>query len=541
MDPVPHDAEQLQRAFDDAPIAIALSTLDGSWLRTNRAFAALAGRTCEDLVAPSASERLECHLDDLRAGTSPQHSAEYECVRRDGSDGWLDLHIRRSGEVLIWQVVDITERMRAEQALAQRALHDPLTELPNRALFSDRLAIALARIERSGTSLALMSIDLDGFAAVNERYGHAAADRLLVAAARRIRSELRPCDSVVRMRADEFAAVCEETSEQRAWLVAERLLAALAQPFEIDGEQLQIGASIGIALGRDHRTTIYSLIRDAQSAMERAKEDGRGRAVLFERSANRRPTARLELVDEMQRALKHSEFELVFQPAVRLRDGRITGVEALLRWNHPTLGQLAPSQFIAFAEDSGLIVPIGEWVVWQSCRQARAWQRRGHDLAVALNVSPRQLADSRLEHVLKDALTETGADPSRICLEITETAAIDIGRPKLASLRALGTQIALDDFGAGFSSLHQIRALPRLDTLKIDRLFTDDVGRHPADTAVVSAIVKMASALEMETVAEGVETADQARLVTELGCNRAQGFHFARPLTTAGIERLLAA
>jgi diguanylate cyclase (GGDEF)-like protein/PAS domain S-box-containing protein len=541
MDPVPHDANQLQRAFEDAPIATALSTLAGSWLRTNRAFAAIAGRTAEDLVAPSARERLEGHLADLATGMTQAHSAEYETERRDGSCGWVELRIHRSGDVLIWQALDVTERVRAEQQLAHRALHDPLTELPNRALLTDRLAIALARIERSGTSLALMSIDLDGFAAVNERYGHAAADGLLVAAARRIRNELRPSDSVARMRGDEFAAMCEDTSEQRAGLVAERLVAALAQPFDIDGEKLHISASIGIAIGRDHRTTIHSIMRDAQSAMERAKEDGRGRAVVYEHSTHRRPPARIELVGEMQRALKQSEFELVFQPTVRLRDGRMTGVEALLRWNHPSLGQLAPAQFIAFAEDSGLIVPIGEWVVWQSCRQARAWQRGGHDLAVALNVSPRQLADSRLEHVLKDALAETGADPARICLEITETAAIDIGRRKLASLRSLGTQIALDDFGAGLSSLNQIRALPPLDTLKIDRLFTDDVGRHPADTAVVSAIVKMADAMQMETVAEGVETADQARLVTEIGCNRAQGFHFARPLTTAGIDRLLAA
>jgi EAL domain-containing protein (putative c-di-GMP-specific phosphodiesterase class I) len=252
----------------------------------------------------------------------------------------------------------------------------------------------------------------------------------------------------------------------------------------------------------------------------------------------RRTNSRLEL--DLRRAIEREELTLFYQPDVALDTGRIAGVEALLRWRHPRQGMLGPLEFIPLAEESGLILSLGEWVIHEACGQAKAWQDAGHGLSVAINISPKQLADEHLPEVLGAALLSTGADPRLLCLEITESAPVDASTPMLAALRDLGVRLALDDFGAGFSSLNRIRSLPRVDTLKIDQTFTEALGHHPADAAIVGAIVSMARAMEMETVAEGVETERQAQLIRELGCDRAQGFHFCRPRAATHIDALLA-
>jgi EAL domain-containing protein (putative c-di-GMP-specific phosphodiesterase class I) len=273
--------------------------------------------------------------------------------------------------------------------------------------------------------------------------------------------------------------------------------------------------------------------------MYRAKGDGRAQFAFFDDTMHTHANARLELENDLRRALEQDEFELVYQPDVALANGQVIGVEALIRWHHPRRGLLLPGEFIGVAEESGLIVPIGAWAVWEACRQARIWQDAGLALAVAVNVSPRQITDPVLFGAVAAALEATGAEPSLLTLEITETAAAHSLADEIDVLRTLGVRIALDDFGSGFSSLQQLRSLPSVDTLKIDRLFTEHLGRRPADDAIITAIVSIASAMQMETVLEGIETETQARLARELGCDRGQGYHFGRPAAAAVLTELL--
>jgi diguanylate cyclase (GGDEF)-like protein len=440
---------------------------------------------------------------------------------------------------LISQMQDITARRAAERELAERALHDPLTGLPNRLLFTDRVQVALARSDRTGATVAVFFIDLDRFKLVNDSLGHAAGDRLLVEVAERLRGELRPSDTIARFGGDEFTVLCEQCTEPRATLVAERILASLARPFMIDGHELFANASIGIAFGHGSDAAAPVLLRNADAAMYRAKECGRSQFAVYDGGMHRLATVRLELENDLRHAIERGELRLEYQPDVSLGNRRIVGVEALLRWQHPRHGLLEPRQFVSIAEESGMIVPIGEWVIREACRQARELEDAGHPLVVAVNLSPRQLADPRLPAVLDAAIDETGVDPRLLCLEITESAAVEAQGLALASLRELGVRLALDDFGAGFSSLSQIRALPRVDTLKVDRVFTESLGERPEDDAIVAAIVGMADALEMDTVAEGIETEMQARAVAALGCRRGQGYHFARPLSSVALRRLV--
>jgi diguanylate cyclase (GGDEF)-like protein/PAS domain S-box-containing protein len=544
--------ERFRSAFDNASIGMALVGLDGRWLRVNQALAGITGYSSDELVGMSFRELTPPEdvgvdlsaLAALAAGTRSAYHAEKRYIRADGEGVWVALSVSvvrdRDGEPmhLISQMQDITARRAAEHELAERALHDPLTKLPNRLLFGDRVEVALARIQRSGSSLAVFFIDLDRFKLINDSLGHAVGDRMLVEVSARLRSVVRPSDTVARFGGDEFAVLCENTDEQAATLVAERILSRLGEPMVIDGRELFMNASIGIAVSRDHRVKAEGMLRDSDAAMYRAKEQGRSRFALFDGGMRLRATERLELEGDLRHALERDELFLVYQPDVELATGGLHGVEALVRWRHPRRGLMAPIQFIPVAEESGLIVPLGEWVIAAACRQARVWEDAGLALSMSINISPRQLSDPQLAEVLDTALAVTGADPSRLCLEITESAAVDTGVPALAALRASGVRLALDDFGAGFSSLHQIHRLPPVDALKIDRSFVEELGRRPADVAIVAAIVGMARALQMVTVAEGIQDAEQVRVLRELGCDRGQGYYFSRPVDPAAITEM---
>ena len=544
---------QFRSAFEDAAIGMALVGLDGCWLRVNEALAQLTGYSTSKLVGMSfrdltPEEDLQHDLqglDDLVSGRTNAYHAEKRYRRADGEIVWVALSVSMVRDAhgtpvnMISQMQDITDRKAAERELVDRALHDPLTGLPNRLLFLDRVQVAISRIERTGAPVAVFFIDLDRFKLVNDSLGHAVGDRLLVEVAARLREALRPEDTVSRFGGDEFTVLAENVDERAATGVAERIGQGLAEPFQVDGHELFASASLGVSICREHQTKAEDMLRDSDAAMYRAKEKGQSHCVIFDRGMRSRATERLELETDLRRAIARDQLFLEYQPLVELHGGGIFGVEALVRWRHPRRGQLAPGEFIGVAEESELIVPLGEWVMREACAQLRAWTDAGYELSISINLSPRQLSDVALTDRVCEALEQTGVDPERVCLEITETAAVEVGVGRLEQLKALGVSLALDDFGTGFSSLNQIRRLPPVDTIKIDRSFIEELGRGATDTAIVGAILGMAAAMELAVIAEGIEHPEQVRTLIALGCERGQGFLFARPVSPDRIERLL--
>ena len=429
------------------------------------------------------------------------------------------------------------ERGRSDEAIRHNALHDPLTGLPNRVLFLDRLALALARARRNGTATAVLFVDLDGFKTVNDSLGHAAGDELLRRVAPRVAGALRVSDTVARFGGDELIVLCEDVEgEADAIAVGERILAAFQEgPFAVFDDEVFVTASVGLALATPEATP-GSLVRDADTAMYRAKEQGSGRLEVFDDRLRGRVLDRLRLESALRRAVERRELTLAYQPIVALGDSTVTHVEALLRWQHAELGHVSPGDFIPIAEETGLIVPLGRWVLEQACRDAAEWQARGEAAAVSVNISPRQLAQPDFADMVRGVLEATGLPPEGLGLEITETVLMEQGdRPLavLAAVRELGVSVILDDFGTGYSSLGYLQRLP-IDTVKLDRSFIADLGDEgQGSAAIVQAVVTMAHALELSVVGEGVETNAQAERLRRLGCAMAQGFWFARPVPMA--------
>jgi diguanylate cyclase (GGDEF)-like protein len=425
---------------------------------------------------------------------------------------------------------DISDRKEAELELSHAALHDALTGLPNRALFHDRLGLALRRTERRSGSVAVLFCDLDRFKVVNDSLGHDAGDRLLVDVAKRIGAALRPADTVARFGGDEFTMLCEDVAgEIEAATIAQRIVDVFRDPFLLEDGEVFLATSLGIAIARGADDRAEDLIRDADAAMYRAKERGKGRYEIFDEAMRADAVARLETESALRRALERGELRLHYQPEVELATGTITGYEALVRWQHPTRGLLGPSAFIPLAEETGLIVGIGEWILREACTEAQRWTE---PLTLAVNLSARQLAQHDLVAMVRAAMAETGTDPSRLCLEITESAVMESGTATTAQLRALkslGVQLAIDDFGTGFSSLAHLRRFP-VDVLKIDGTFVAGLGQEPQDASIAAAVISLAHALGLKTVAEGIETDEQLAILKELGCNLGQGYLFARPL-----------
>ena len=425
------------------------------------------------------------------------------------------------------------------QALHQ-AVHDALTGLPNRTLFADRIQHALDAAPRRGTQVAVLFCDLDDFKVVNDSLGHQQGDGLLVEVASRLRSGLRAGDTVARFGGDEFGILLEEVGDVTdAVRVAELVVELLASPFRVGVREHVIGCSIGIALSGPGSDTPEALVRDADAAMYRAKTRGRGGHEVFDEAMRTRALARLRTEAELRRAIAGGELRVHYQPIVTLPDGLLLGAEALVRWQHPERGMLPPADFIAIAEQSGLVVPIGRWVLEEACREAAGWADPG--LTVSVNLSPRQVGDGLIEAVA-DAITRSRLEPGRLALEITEGTLLedsDAARGTLKALKALGVQLVLDDFGTGYSSLGYLKRLP-LDGLKIDRSFVDGLGTDADDSAIVSAVAGMAASLGLTLIAEGVETDAQLAELRRLACERAQGFLFGRPMGPRGFARLVA-
>ena len=420
-------------------------------------------------------------------------------------------------------------RLRGEERMRYDALHDPLTGLANRALCRERLIHALARASRDEGAACVLFIDLDDFKAVNDLYGHAAGDALLIALARRLVATVRPADTVARLGGDEFVVVCEDIDEGTAIALGGRLTEAIHEPLDVDGIEHRLSASIGIALGAAGRRDPDQLLNDADAAAYRAKAEGRGRVEVFDRRLRRHARERLRTAAALERALSLGQLRLAFQPIVSLSDGAVVAHEALLRWDSPGGVMSAPADFIPVAEESALIVEIGAWTLMQACHESAAAYGPGEDgPAIAVNLSGRQLAQPDLPALVVDCLRSSGLPGSRLRLELKESVlqgAPTVARRNLAELRELGVGLALDDFGTGYSSLRDLR----VQAVKIDRSFVGALGNSDEDTAIVSAIISLARALGIDAIAEGVEDESQAALLRELGCPLAQGYLFGAP------------
>jgi diguanylate cyclase (GGDEF)-like protein/PAS domain S-box-containing protein len=442
---------------------------------------------------------------------------------------------------------DISERKQFEEQLSHQAFHDAVTGLANRALFRDRVTHALERRSRDDTPVSVLFMDLDDFKTINDSLGHAAGDQLLRELGERLVGRLRTADTAARLGGDEFAVLLEDGGDEglTAADIAQRILEMLEEPFQLDGTEVFARASIGISVAEpDAVVDAEELLRNADVAMYMAKENGKARYQLFEPAMHDTAIKRLELKAALQRALEHGEFELHYQPVIELETGAMSGVEALIRWNHPDKGMVAPLEFIPLAEETGLIVPIGRWVLTEACRYAAELQTRfpsGSPLHMAVNLSARQVARPELVDDVREILDETGLDPATLVLEITETVMIqdmDLAIARLAELKTLGVQLAIDDFGTGYSSLNYVRRLP-VDILKVDKSFIDGVTESGESSALTAAVIELATILNLKPVAEGIERADQLDRLLDLHCALGQGYYFAEPLPGADLEALL--
>jgi diguanylate cyclase (GGDEF)-like protein len=474
---------------------------------------------------------------------------------RRGPFGALGFHSKaprvfKQGDVDFVQALanvlgDVVERQLTDDDIRHRALHDPLTGLPNRLLFLDRLGQATERQRRRRDILtAVLVLDLDRFKLVNESLGHRAGDELLAAAAPRLKQAVRSADTVAHFSGDEFGILLEDiTGEQDAIEMAERIAGGFARPFVLDGNEHFVTTSIGIALAEGGERG-EDLLRDADAAMHRAKERGRARYELFDEALRGRALSRLRVENDLRRALERDELTLHYQPLVSLRDRQMVSVEALVRWDHPERGRISPADFIPVAEENGLIEPIGRWVLEHACRQAAEWYRARPDaapLTMGVNLSAAQVANPALAETVATALRVSGLDPSCLALELTESMLVADNAQlseTLKALKALGLRLVLDDFGTGYSSLSYLTRLP-LDSLKVDRSFVDGLGTEPRDTAVTEAIIAMSRALSLRVVGEGAETELQVAELARLGCDLVQGFYFSRPVEAEEITRML--
>ncbi len=422
---------------------------------------------------------------------------------------------------------------KANDKLLQAALHDPLTQLPNRMLLQDRIEQSIEKARRRGHGLAVMFCDLDGFKAVNDAYGHQLGDRLLVRMSERVSSLLRPQDTFARLGGDEFVIVLAVDEPDDAVVVAERIIAAVAEPFLIDAAELQVSASLGIALYPDDGATERELMAHADAAMYHTKDGGRNGYTFFTPSMQVSANRQLRLLQDLRRASDRGELRLHYQPKFVAAGTPAVGAEALLRWQHPELGMLAPDVFIPIAERSGLILPIGDWVLDQACAQLRSWHDAGHpEWTMAVNLSALQFSSPSLVDNVRDVLARHAIAPERLTLEITETTAMKDVEASLAilnDLTAMGVQISIDDFGTGYSSLLYLKRMPATE-LKIDRAFVRDLEKNAEDAAIVSSIVALGRSLQLQVVAEGVETREQQEYLSGLGCDQLQGYHLGRPM-----------
>jgi diguanylate cyclase (GGDEF)-like protein len=552
-----HAVEELSeqyRRFDAAlnNMSQGLCMLDSS-LRVivcNRRYIEMYGLS-PDIVKPGVSMREimehSCDLGIHPNTTAAKLYADYVERLREGehtlhrhlSDGRIiklnHKRMEHGGWVVTYE--DVTERHKAQARVAHMARHDSLTDLPNRTLFREKMGEGLNQVAIAGGAMAVLCFDLDNFKTVNDRLGHAAGDRLLRWVAARLKENVGEHDTVARLGGDEFAVLQRGPQPQSAERLARRLVEIIGHPPPLESQSIHVGVSVGIAIAPDHGLDADELMKCADLALYQAKAKGRGAYQLFEPEMEEEARSRHALEYDLRGALEANEFHLVFQPQVRLDTTELTGFEALLRWKHPSRGFVSPAEFIPIAEENGLIVPIGEWVLRTACATAASWP----DVTVAVNLSPVQFRSRGLVTMVTSALAEAGLPPRRLELEVTETALLDDSEATieiLHQLRALGVRVSLDDFGVGYSSLSYLRKFP-FDRIKIDRSFVGTLGESPESVAIVRTIASLGSVLGVETTAEGVETIEQLDFVRECGCTAVQGYYFGRPCPAAEVGRTI--
>ena len=523
----------------------------------NAAFERITGYRREEVIGRNCrllqgSDRDQPELDKIRRAIAEQRDGQalLRNYRKDGSLFWNMLYVTpvrdpRSGAVTHFVGVqhDITELKRYQDELEHQANHDALTGLANRNLLKDRLHQQLALAHRYKRTFSVAFIDLDNFKLINDSLGHDVGDRLLRIAGERLAACVRDGDTVARPGGDEFVLlVAERSNEGGAYRVVQRVMAALAPPFQIDHREFNVTCSVGIASFPRDGQDAETLLRNADTAMYRAKESGRNTFQLYSSEMNVNVGERLSVETDLWRALERDELRLYYRPKVELKTGRIIGTEALLRWQHPVRGMILPGKFIPVAEESSLIVQIGRWVIETACAQNVAWQNAGlPHVPVAVNISARQLHNKDLVPSVRSALAASGLEPKYLEIELTESAAmlsVDRAMSTLSELRAMGVQVSLDDFGTGYSSLSHLKRFP-VTRLKIDQTFVRDLATDVDDAAIVRAIIVVAQELSLDVTAEGVETAQQVAFLTAHNCSEAQGFYFARPSPAKDVLALL--
>ncbi|MGH2752167.1 MAG: putative bifunctional diguanylate cyclase/phosphodiesterase [Actinomycetota bacterium] len=531
----------------------------GRWWYVSPQIEQLLGYTPEEWLANPALWWKQIHPDDrdqvladeeaMTVSTNSHTEAvQYRMLTREGRVIWVndDAAVIRDedGSPLYWSGVlsDITDRKVLEDQLKHQAFHDPLTGLANRALFVDRVEHALARADRDIKRVAVLFFDLDDFKTINDSLGHNSGDELLVMVAARLGGCLRPGDTFARFGGDEFAIFLEDTSLSSATSVAYRLIQALGEPFLIGGREVMVHASVGIEFADASKTRADELLRNADVAMYVAKGKGKARYELFDPSMHTAALRRLETKSELKHAIERNEFVLHYQPIVSLNEGSLLGMEALIRWDHPQRGLVAPVEFIPIAEESGLVVSLGRWVLQEACRQARDWPINDPEISLNVNVSPKQFQHPGMVEDVANALWDSGIDPSILTIEITESVLIhdaEAAIEKLSRIKDFGVRVAVDDFGTGYSSLGYLSKFP-IDILKIDKTFIEGVGRGSEEDAIAQAIIKLGGSLGLEVVAEGIEQPEQIDALQLLRCDRGQGFYFSRPVDADAMGEILA-
>jgi diguanylate cyclase (GGDEF)-like protein/PAS domain S-box-containing protein len=548
--------ERFRSIFEHAVAGMNTMDSEGRFVEVNDAFCRflgfsaeeLRGLSVEDFTHPEDRAETRESLREAAAGLRKVYNREKRYLHKDGSTVWG--HISRAWvfddlgrqTFSVGLVQDITERKRASEELDYLVHHDALTLLPNRRLLNDRMVHALARAERSGSQLALLHLDLDRFKMINDSLGLECGDQVLRELGGRLARMIRTADTVARLGGDEFVVLLEEACDvQKASIVAQKILTEIARPLSAGGQTLVLTASLGISLYPSDGGTLEDLLKSAEKAMYRAKEEGSNTYRFYTAGMNARSRELLLLEGGLRQALEQNEFIVYYQPQFDLLSGELVGSEALLRWQHPQLGMISPLDFIPMAEETGLIVAIGNWVLKSACLQNQLWQERaGRPLQVAVNMSARQFRHADLLQEVDAALQGSGLSPELLELEITESilmADVEQAIEVMRQLTGQGIHFAIDDFGTGYSSLNYLRRFP-IANLKIDRSFVQDVTTDPNAAAIAQSIVMLAHNLNLQVVAEGVETSEQADFLRSAGCNLVQGFLFGRPVPAAEFERL---